>query len=436
MKRIIICCDGTWQNSDGGVLEDPTNITRITRALKSESSDGIAQIVYYQAGVGTGGAIDKIIGGGTGDGLSENVREAYGFLAHNFHPSDTIHLFGFSRGAYTARSICGLICRLGILTKRGMDRFYQIYKDYMAGRLREPGYVEALQAEDGGALVTPDVNVTTIGCFDTVGALGIPTLPVPGLGHALSGVVNAKKYSFHATDLSPRVLHAFHALALDEMRAPFTPSLWYKLANNNNTELRQCWFPGVHTNIGGGYPDQEISDMTLAWMIERTKQYLDWDPTYLQHIMRNGGDYRKEWAAGKIYDSRMGLMKLAGKEVRTPGEYHTDEAADTGEMVHVSARVRKIVMDGEWNGGALAGWTWDSDRELWVNSAKPEVTLKEDVLGDTEMELAGKDVVEKVLGWAFPDHCHDMTTPEDTGKHPIHTNCSVHTNGIHTTNGH
>ena len=148
MKRIIICCDGkhwdflpstndppltpcptgTWQNSDGGVKEEPTNITRITRALKSVSSSGIPQIVYYQSGVGTGGSIDKIIGGGTGEGLLENVREAYGFLAHNYHPGDTIHLFGFSRGAYTARSICGLICRLGVLTKRGMDGFYEVYQ--------------------------------------------------------------------------------------------------------------------------------------------------------------------------------------------------------------------------------------------------------------------------------------------------------------------
>lgn len=119
---------GTWQDSDGGVKEVPTNITRITRALKSVSSSGIPQIVYYQSGVGTGGKIDKIVGGGTGNGLLENVREAYGFLAHNYHPGDTIHFFGFSRGAYTARSICGLICRLGVLTKRGMDRFYEIYQ--------------------------------------------------------------------------------------------------------------------------------------------------------------------------------------------------------------------------------------------------------------------------------------------------------------------
>jgi hypothetical protein len=361
--------------------------------------------------------------GGTGEGLSENVREAYGFLAHNYHPGDTIHLFGFSRGAYTARSICGLICRLGILTKRGMDGFYQIYKDYMEGNmLKKPGYVEELQAKDGGSLVTPNVNVTTIGCFDTVGSLGIPTLPIPLVGHALSGVVNAKKYSFHATDLSPRVLHAFHALALDEMRAPFMPSLWFKEPTNTVTELRQCWFPGVHTNVGGGYSDQEIADMTLAWMIERTKEYLDWDPTYLRHITKNGGADRKEWAVGKIYDSRVGVMRLAGKAVRTPGAYHTDEGTDTNEVVHVSVRVRKTVMS-DWDGGAMAGWNWNSEQNLWVNSANPALTLKEDVLGDTEMELAGRDVVEQLLGWAFPDHVHDVrSSPDNNNGHLIHLN--------------
>ncbi|KAI5858652.1 hypothetical protein BZA05DRAFT_10029 [Tricharina praecox] len=399
MKRIIICCDGTWQNSDGGVKEDPTNITRITRALKSVSSSGIPQIVYYQSGVGTGGTIDKIIGGGTGDGLLENVREAYGFLAHNFHPGDTIHLFGFSRGAYTARSICGLICRLGVLTKRGMDGFYEVYQNYITGRLRDDDeYVHTLQTSERSALVTSNVEVTTIGCFDTVGSLGIPTLPIPLLGRAISGVVNAKKYSFLDTDLSPRVRHAFHALALDERRAPFAPALWHKAASNAATELRQCWFPGCHTNVGGGYPDQEIADMSLAWMLERTREFLDWDFDYLRGITMNGGGDgdRREWAEGQIYNSATGFMRLCGKKTRTPAAYHEGE---TGECIHVSARVRKQLCT-NWDGGALKDWWWDAELKCWCGPGDRK--LKEDKLGNVEKELAGRDVVEKLLGWAFP----------------------------------
>lgn len=437
MKKLIICCDGiyprcltpililtgstgTWQDSDGGVKEVPTNITRITRALKSQTSDGISQIVYYQSGVGTGGTLNKMIGGrspppspptptptppplltrptgGTGKGLDENVREAYGFLAHNYHPGDTVHLFGFSRGAYTARSICGLICRIGILTKRGMDDFYQIYLDYRLGHLRDPAYIAALQARDSGSLVTADVPVTSIGCFDTVGSLGIPTLPIPYLGHAISGVLNSDKYSFHDTDLSPRILHAYHALALDESRSPFTPALWQRAASNTTTQLRQCWFPGVHTNIGGGYPNQEISDMTLAWMIQRMEHLLDWDTDYLRSIALNGGN-RKEWAEGFIYNSKTGWMRLAGSVKRTPGRYNVD-GTDSGERVHVSVRVRRQLVE-KWKGGAMRDWEWDDELGGWVLDGK---VLKEDWLGDLEKELAGRDVVEKLLGWAFPD---------------------------------
>jgi uncharacterized protein (DUF2235 family) len=142
---------GTWQNSDNGFekegffstgkLQTPSNVTRIARAIKpyhDDPSTGIAknQIVYYQAGVGTGGTWDKIAGGATGEGLSEHIREAYGFLANNYqapdaeNEGDEIFLIGFSRGAFTARSVGGLIGRIGILTKTGMGNFYNIFKDY------------------------------------------------------------------------------------------------------------------------------------------------------------------------------------------------------------------------------------------------------------------------------------------------------------------
>ena len=329
------------------------------------------------------------------------MREAYGFLCHNYHPGDTIHLFGFSRGAYTARSICGLVCRLGLLTKRGMEGFYDIYKAYREKRLTDKDITE-LQAREDGGLCLADVVVTTIGCFDTVGSLGVPTVKIPLFGHAVSGV-DEGKYSFLNTDLSPRVLHAFHALGLDEERAPFTPTLWSKPPSNTTTELRQCWFPGVHTNVGGGYPDQEIADMTLAWMIERTKKYLDWDPLYLQRIVKNGGADRKEWAEGKIYDSRTGIMRLAGRGVRTPRGYYEDANLDTAELMHVSVRVRRKVVP-EWDCAALQGWQWKPEEKCWVNTKDPSKRLKEDWLGDSEMELAGRDIVEKMLHWAFPDN--------------------------------
>ena len=126
---------------ENGHLQVPSNVTRICRAIKSKTDrENISQIVYYQAGVGTGMSLwDQVAGGGTGMGLSEHCREAYAFLASNYSPGDQIVLLGFSRGAFTARSIAGLIGRIGLLTKLGMGSFYQVFKDYENSK--NPRYV-------------------------------------------------------------------------------------------------------------------------------------------------------------------------------------------------------------------------------------------------------------------------------------------------------
>ena len=128
---------GTWLNSDDGYNEkehfvaNPSNVSRFARALSSEGKDGILQIVYYQVGVGsTDTVFDRLSGGITGEGLDEHIREAYAFIAQNWRPGDEIFLLGFSRGAFTARSIAGMISTVGILTRSGMTHFYRIFTDY------------------------------------------------------------------------------------------------------------------------------------------------------------------------------------------------------------------------------------------------------------------------------------------------------------------
>ena len=364
------------------------------------------------------------------------MREAYGFLCHNYHPGDTIHLFGFSRGAYTARSICGLVCRIGLLTKLGMDDFYTIYHNYQTGDMTDQ-YIANLQARENGEICRANIEVTTIGCFDTVGSLGIPRLNIPLLdtmGHlgvprlqipllsywlSPSGLADVGNYPFHDTDLSPRVRYAFHALGLDEQRQPFSPTLWFKPPSNTTTELRQCWFPGVHSDVGGGYSEQEIADMTLAWMVERTKEQLDWDPVYLHHIIKNSGNDRKEWAASDPHESHKGIMRLGGMCARTPGFYKspTNPDSDTAEFMHVSVRVRRQVKS-EKNCVALQDWQWKPEKKCWVNTKDPSKCLKEDWLGDTEMELAGRDVVERLLKRAFPSNVDgaQLSPGSSTGK--------------------
>ena len=132
--------DSIWPWDTNGHLQTPSNVTRICRAILPESEEGIQQIVYYQAGIGTGTGIwDRLVGGGTGAGLSENIREAYSFLANNYQDGDEIFLLGFSRGAFTARSIAGLIASVGLLTRRGLPIFYQVFKDWE--NQVKPGYV-------------------------------------------------------------------------------------------------------------------------------------------------------------------------------------------------------------------------------------------------------------------------------------------------------
>ena len=130
----------------------------------------------------------------------------------------------------------------------------------------------------------------------------------------------------------------------------------------------------------------------------------------------NGGDDRKEWAVGKIYDSRTGIMRLAGKGVRTPGFYMspTDPGSDTAEFMHVSVRVRRHLMP-EWHCDALQGWQWTPEQKCWVNTKDPSKRLKEDWLGDTEMELAGRDIVKRLLQWAFPGDVDGAQLGPDSG---------------------
>lgn len=148
----------------------------------------------------------------------------------------------------------------------------------------------------------------------------------------------------------------------------------------------------MHTNIGGGYADQEIADMTLAWMIQCTCPWIEFSEDYLTSIIKNGGDYSKEWAAGKIYNSATGMMMLSSGGPRTPGEY----GDGTFEALHVSVRCRMHVVPG-WKSAALKGWEWDEQKCLWT---KGTLELPESTLGHMERHLAGDDIVMKLLGEA------------------------------------
>ncbi|KAB5511673.1 hypothetical protein GE09DRAFT_640670 [Coniochaeta sp. 2T2.1] len=298
-KRIVMCCDGTWMDQLGKKgAEPPSNVTRISRVLRRTCSDGTPQIISYFPGVGTGSSsIDKFTGGAFGMGLDRDIREVYNFLCTNYVDGDPIILIGFSRGAFTARSVADMVASLGLLTPSGLDHFYAVFSDYenMGDRHRGareflvPGLPE-YDGQEGREKVlwengrmqqyrlglkalgytrdtyanspTTPITITALGVWDTVGTLGIPPAPVVGIRGS------ADQWRFTNTQISDKVENAFQALALDEPRYAFRPALWERI-DGCKTNLKQVWFPGNHGNVGGGWADQGIADLTLAWMCDQ-----------------------------------------------------------------------------------------------------------------------------------------------------------------------
>ncbi len=205
-KRIVICCDGTWNRPEQPV---PSNVVRTARAVLPTGRDGVSQVVFYDEGVGTGNRIDRLLGGAFGDGLVRNIADAYRFLVHNYAAGDELFLFGFSRGAYTARSLAGLLRNSGLLHKAHADRFTAAFDLYR----RQDAPPSSPEAQAFRAAHSREVGVHFLGVWDTVGSLGIP---LRGLRY-----LTMRRHQFHDVELSGSMRNAFQALAVDERRFPF-----------------------------------------------------------------------------------------------------------------------------------------------------------------------------------------------------------------------
>jgi uncharacterized protein (DUF2235 family) len=321
MKRIIICCDGTWNTPDTEFGGQPvmTNVVKIARAVLPASADGARQIMYYDKGVGTRGSrIRRIIDGATGRGLSENMLNAYRFLIRNYEPGDEIYLFGFSRGAFTVRSLAGMIRNCGILCRNAENKVNQAFDIYSSRRFdTHPRMIEATMFRKTYS-VSDLIPIKFMGVWDTVGALGNPLL--------LNGIFT-ERYSFHDHKLSSKVEHAYHAVAIDEKRRHFQAALWEKDPADTHQTMEQVWFVGVHSNVGGGYTTTGLSDIALEWMAGKAESaglaldQLSYHPDYLQ----------------KPADSRTGLYKLVPpyyrkidrfSQITTAGEHPPDGSVD------------------------------------------------------------------------------------------------------------
>lgn len=245
-KRIIFCADGTWDGS-----QNDTNVYKLFKAIAITSS----QVAFYDDGVGSDGTpLEKLSGGAFGDGLFQKIKDGYTKIAHVYEQDDEIFLFGFSRGAFTARSLAGMIAICGLPTGLFDDNLvntaFQAYR-------HEDRRAALLASLSNYALF--DAKIMMVGVWDTVGALGIP---------ALFGKVDPVLYGFLDTSLHPDVLNAYQALSIDERREEFPPTLWAEPSPPVvGQALEQVWFSGVHCDVGGGYPETGLSDITFSWMM-------------------------------------------------------------------------------------------------------------------------------------------------------------------------
>ena len=270
MKRLVFCLDGTWNRPDQE--GNPSNVTAILRAIPPADADGTVQLVFYDKGVGTGGPLNRMVGGLFGKGLRENIRDAYRALVNNYEPGDEIYLFGFSRGAFTARSLAGMIGEVGVLENERVLTTGDAWQRYLRASddPERPAAIATVREHS-----RCDVRISAVGVWDTVGALGIPD--------DLLTWAARRSHGFHDTAMGAHIDRAFHALAIDERRGPFRPTLWrsgdgrgYATTADGDLAGRplveQVWFAGVHTDVGGGYDEDALARIPLDWMVRRLRQ--------------------------------------------------------------------------------------------------------------------------------------------------------------------
>ena len=294
-KNLIFCADGTWNGPGGDDMTDKaTNVFRLFVNLDGEDDPGstlladeqernlqrdgaIAQSAKYLHGVGDSrNPLVRLLGGTVGAGLIARIVRGYTYLSRNYRPGDRIFIVGFSRGAYTARALAGMIVARGLLDatqydladketayRLGMSVWYA-YREAASqknpdlfGRLQEvlSGLPQLFVRHDEAKLV--DTEIEAVAVWDTVGSLGIPEFTLQR--------ERVDAFQFADTRLSGKVHHGLHAVAVDEQRADFTPTLW-----DPDARIVQVLFPGAHSDVGGGYATDEfqsgLSDCSLAWM--------------------------------------------------------------------------------------------------------------------------------------------------------------------------
>ena len=316
MSNIVVCADGTWNRPEEDLATDhPTNVLKLARGVSPE--DGRArQHVFYDWGLGS--YHDGGMAGMTGRGIHKNIVDGYRYVVHNYAPGDRIFLFGYSRGAYTVRALCGLINNCGIVRPADAPLIAETWRIY-----KSPAEENHPNGEAATAFRErhshPSRAVHFVGVWDTVGALGIP--------FGLMGLFDGDD-EFYDNRMGANIGTARHALAIDERRADFEPTLWQP---RDGVDLKQVWFAGSHGDVGGGSPPDpdgaRIADVAFEWML---------DEAALAGLRIEGHvrDEMTDGALARTHPSRVKAFRLRPELVRPL------DCAGIPTSVHPSVRAR------------------------------------------------------------------------------------------------
>ena len=359
MKRLALFLDGTWNDPDHN-----TNVWRLKLMLARPDWNGVRQLAYYSKGVGTSWH-DRVSGGAFGRGVSQNVCSAYQWLMEHYDVGDEIYLFGFSRGAFTARSLAGLIAKCGLLMPDAPVAVPEVF-DYYRQRLTPLYRLEYLDRhpEERSREFRPRerallryserVPIKFIGVFDTVGALGIPLGRIRGISRG--------EFAFHHTRLSKIFQNAYQALALDEHRRAYRAGLWRRFvvedqedradrdlepeADESTQNVEQRWFLGAHANVGGGYRMDPLAQIPLCWMQQRASEA---GLGFRRQVELEGDEYR-----APIYDSYAAFLRGAYRfatlgrrnfrQLRSPPHRRSSRDGVAGRIETVNETIDETVM--------------------------------------------------------------------------------------------
>ena len=334
-KNIVLSSDGTGNR---GGKDRGTNVWKLHLAVDRHDHESRRppvpqQLAFYDDGVGTSDMrLPKILAGAVGWGLGRNIRQLYTALARNYTPGDAIYLFGFSRGAYTVRSLAGMIATIGVIDANEVElpqRLESWVDDAYAAYRKRPLFgadpVRNFKARCTNKGITlRDVSIRFIGVWDTVDAVGVP---FDGLRHLIYKLSFLRRE--HSHQLTSNVAHACHAMAIDDKRATFAPLMWNPQATPHAT-VEQVWFAGVHSNVGGGYPKQGMATVALYWMMKKAcQQGLRVIPAALNAAHDEAN------VDSKLYDSRSGLAAYYRYRPRNIAKLHAD--SNTRPQIHVTA---------------------------------------------------------------------------------------------------